>query len=456
MIRLREMALQNFRCVSTGTITFSEHITVLVADNGVGKTTILDAAAIALAEIIDEFTGSNQSSGLQPADVRLASIDGSHQLPQTPTVITAMADLNGHRIEWSARRNRLDRATRKSARDTNTIHEAAREFTAALATEFKSEADAVIPVVAYYRSNRFALNSFFGDNARRRVKPLDGRLSGYRNYLEPLSDATHLHKWYRKLFLDVKHSPVTGTRQRDLSLKQLTAVNDAIEQVVAPSGWRHPNWDESQQSLTFTHDTVGTLPLALLSAGVRTTIAVVADVAHRCARLNPALGPDVSRHTPGVVLIDEVDLHLHPAWQQIIVELLHSAFPSIQFILSTHSPQVLSTVNSSAIRVIKLRDGCMDIKIPAFQTRGVVSADVLAVIMDVDPVPKVPEAQWLHDYRAMIEEGRHEVAAGVELRERLEKHFGAQHPLLIDCERLIRFTEFKRRRAKDGGIHAST
>jgi predicted ATP-binding protein involved in virulence len=310
--------------------------------------------------------------------------------------------------------------------------------------------------VAYYRSNRFALNTFFGNADRRRVKPLDDRLSGYRIYLEPLSDSQHFNKWYRKLVRDVKHSPVTGASNKDSSLQQLTAVNEAVERVLAPTGWHHIDWDETQQSVTAKHNVFGTLPLVVLSSGIRTTIAVAADIAHRCARLNPGLGQDIARRTPGVVLIDEVDLHLHPAWQQLIVELLHTAFPSIQFILSTHSPQVLSTVDSSAIRVIKLRNGIAEMNAPCFQTRGVISADVLAVIMGVDPVPKVPEGQWLSDYRVMIEEGRHDASEGVELRAKLVSHFGSQHPLMLECDRLIRFCDFKRRRAAEGGANASS
>jgi predicted ATP-binding protein involved in virulence len=74
--------------------------------------------------------------------------------------------------------------------------------------------------------------------------------------------------------------------------------------------------------------------------------------------------------------------------------------------------------------------------------------------MGVDPIPQVAEAQWLSDYRAAIEQGEHESPHFQQLRESLESHFGSQHPLMLDCERLIRFAAFKKQRESDGGSHA--
>jgi predicted ATP-binding protein involved in virulence len=86
-----------------------------------------------------------------------------------------------------------------------------------------------------------------------------------------------------------------------------------------------------------------------LSDGERALVALVGDIARRMCILNPKLGPDVLAGTPGVVLIDELDLHLHPAWQRTIASTLKSIFPKVQFIATSHSPQTigsLSPVNS--------------------------------------------------------------------------------------------------------------
>jgi predicted ATP-binding protein involved in virulence len=93
------------------------------------------------------------------------------------------------------------------------------------------------------------------------------------------------------------------------------------------------------------HDQHGELSVALLSDGIRNMIGMVADIAFRATKLNPQFGFLAAKETPGVVLIDEVDMHLHPEWQQVVLQSLTTAFPALQFIVTTHSPQVLTTVN---------------------------------------------------------------------------------------------------------------
>src|SRR5690606_3058738 len=114
---------------------------------------------------------------------------------------------------------------------------------------------------------------------------------------------------------------------------------------------------------------------------------------------------------------------LHPEWQQLILEMLRVAFPKLQLIVTTHSPHVLTSVYAEQIRVIQVADGDLEVKQPLYQTRGVESADVLAAIMGVDPVPRVKEARWLSDYRAMIEDGTEQEEDGTQLRTCLENQF---------------------------------
>jgi predicted ATP-binding protein involved in virulence len=190
-------------------------------------------------------------------------------------------------------------------------------------------------------------------------------------------------------------------------------------------------------------------------------LTLVGDLAWRCIKLNPHLGEDAARESTGVVLIDEVEMHLHPAWQQRIIDQLQSAFPKLQFILSTHSPQVLSCVPKECIRIIHLphageltsepQDNLVEE--PHWQTRGVASSDILSHIMGMGSVPDVAEARELSDYRALIQQGLHESADAQNLRALLEHHFGAQHEEIIECDRLISLELFKRKMAarKAGG-----
>ncbi|MEO1075191.1 MAG: AAA family ATPase, partial [Bacteroidota bacterium] len=86
------------------------------------------------------------------------------------------------------------------------------------------------------------------------------------------------------------------------------------------------------------------LPFDLLSDGQRSMLALAGDLAMRMTRLNPSLREDSVQQTPGVVLIDELDLHLHPLWQRQIVGDLRRTFPAVQFIATTHSPFIIQSL----------------------------------------------------------------------------------------------------------------
>jgi predicted ATP-binding protein involved in virulence len=87
----------------------------------------------------------------------------------------------------------------------------------------------------------------------------------------------------------------------------------------------------------------------MLSDGFRTMLVMIADIAYRAAVLNPQLGKEAAQKTPGVVLIDEIDLHLHPLWQRRVVEDLKRTFPQIQFIATTHSEHIIQSLRTGEL-----------------------------------------------------------------------------------------------------------
>lgn len=118
------------------------------------------------------------------------------------------------------------------------------------------------------------------------------------------------------------------------------------------------------------------LPFSQFSDGYRTMMSMVADIAYRMALLNPMLGKKVLE-TPGVVLIDEVDLHLHPLWRARVLQDLQAIFPYVQFIVTTHAPMVISFVPGSCIRIL----GDERAYKPEHESFGLGSNDVLTGIM---------------------------------------------------------------------------
>lgn len=461
-LRLDRLELDNFRCFSKCTIDLHPTLTVLVAENGRGKTAVLDAIGISLGLFVDTIADSKQSHGFDRSDVRRSRTPEGVMAPVLPVELKAIGSADGVRLSWARAVNSLSKKrVRTTSRDAKTLVAAAEGLRNRL-TGFvggEREQPPPLPIVAFYGTGRLWSEHRLTEGKRRAGESTLGRLAGYRDSLSSSSSFKTFVDWYERMANAVKSTTSVALGPNERPEKLLAAVRDATRIVLEPTRWRDIDWefpalDENGQpaaagQLVVEHPDHGRLPLSVLSDGVRNMIALVADLAHRCARLNPQFGEKAAELTPGILLIDEVDMHLHPRWQQLVIGLLQRAFPAMQLVVSTHSPHVLSTVDVSSIRVIRVADGEGSLETPKFQTKGVESADVLAMIMGVDPVPQVEEAKVLSEFRALIEDGAGEGPRAMELRSMLINHFGREHPLMLDCERLQRFQAFKRSRKAD-------
>jgi len=91
------------------------------------------------------------------------------------------------------------------------------------------------------------------------------------------------------------------------------------------------------------------MPFEMLSDGYKNIVRLSADIAYRAIKLNPHLGENAVKETEGVVLIDEIDMHLHPNWQKTVISDLKRTFPKIQFIVTTHSPFIVQSLRADEI-----------------------------------------------------------------------------------------------------------
>ena len=162
------------------------------------------------------------------------------------------------------------------------------------------------------------------------------------------------------------------------SAKRVIAALDAAVSRFLPQHFNLRVNDEKSPKLLIDHD-VTPLPVAQLSDGERGLLAMVFDLTRRLAQANPEM-EDPAAEAEAVVLIDEIELHLHPAWQRRIVRNLTETFPKCQFIATTHSPQVIGEVEHDRIQIIA--DGQVYSPTHSF---GVDSSRVLEEIMDADP-----------------------------------------------------------------------
>ncbi len=176
------------------------------------------------------------------------------------------------------------------------------------------------------------------------------------------------------------------------------------------------------------NDNLSELPVHMLSDGVRNALSMVLDIAFRATVLNPQMKERASAKTSGVVLIDEVDVHLHPSWQQTIIASFTKAFPEIQFVFTTHSPRVLSDVDRRSIRVLKVSETDPTevlVHTPGYQTDGVSSEEILSRVMRVNPTPVSNEhAEDVSRYAELLAKEALGTRAEEEFLRKIVDHYG--------------------------------
>ena len=382
---LRFVKLNNFRCFKALEIQLHKDLTVLIARNGAGKTTVLDAIAITLGTFVGSFQGGTRVGAAQ-RDVRLevTNEDLREMEPQFPLKIEAFGVINGQSINWMRQFN--------SAKSGTTIKDAKplTNIGKTLQTAVTDQKPVVLPVIAYYGTGRLWKQKKLTER-KAFASEFYSRTSGYQDCLDPASSYGYFLDWFRYAS-QAESDYFNLQRERSVPLNEiqpsayaglLAAVRDAVNICLKLSGWHDIRYSFKHKTVVMEHAEHGTLEVGQLSDGVRNMVALVADIAYRMVRLNSHFGRKAAQLTPGVVLIDEVDMHLHPEWQQQVLTALGQAFPLLQLIVTTHSPQVLTTVRQENIRVLSVNvEGKSVAAKPLARTYGRSNAEVMCCIPD--------------------------------------------------------------------------
>ena len=363
-MRINQIHLKNFRCYEDVSIEFHPRFNVLVGINGTGKTSILEALRIAIGSLflsVDKYKDKIASPGIQLDDVRLSNLE-----QQYPVIITTEGTLSQftsddsyENISWE--RSLVTKGGATRYKDAKLMKEASSQMQEVIR---QSEPPINIPLIAYYSTDRFKK-----EKKDVGVEPNGSRLRGYYNALDPLTNI--------KFFLDLYYTETLSAIQHNTTSDALNAVNEAVKKCIDCDDLM---FDIKQQELLLiqskSHER---MPFHMLSDGVRSVLAMVMEIAFRCYLLNPHLGKEAAMLTTGVILIDEIDLHLHPEWQKKVINDLRNAFPNIQFIITTHSPQILGEVDHD-FNVYALSRNGSDIQV--VQTTGMFGMDSNSILED--------------------------------------------------------------------------
>ena len=396
-MKLKRVKIENYRAIEELDLTLDPDLTVFHGPNGHGKTSVLSAIAVGLGSI------PRMLPNVSGIDFLKTDLRGS--LP----LLVALTTRGG--IQWYRRRQygRWNKTYRRDLR---------KAIEAIVAADSEGAAPHDLPIVAFYDTDRAVFDT---PHRRRGFKTEFPRYAALEGALAPRANFREFFKWFYALENEELREK-KARRNWDYQLKELNAVRTAIERMVP--GVSDPRIElrplRFAVSVKPAADKTEELALDQLSGGYRIMLALAADLARRMAQGNPHL--DDPLESEAIVLIDEVDLHLHPKWQQRVLTDLAATFPNAQFIVSTHSPQVLSTVRPE--RVIELRREESNIVAgPASApTYGAEAGNVLEAIMGVRERPAGNEfTKTLKEYMELVGTDRGESEEGQALRRKLEK-----------------------------------
>lgn len=442
-MQLHSLELENFHRFKHYSVDFDQSLTVLVGDNGAGKSSILAAASVALNAFVRSLT-SRDERPLVHSDARLEQyqMGGVSDLQeQYPVTVRArgLVREEGESREWARTISSADDAPYKI--ETDALYLLAQECKIQIQN---GDQDLVLPVIAHYGTDRLWVKGSASQSARRKAFT---RLDGYTGALHAQANQDQMLTWFFKMTAqDVQ-------RAQSLRKQGGSALYAAVRGAVG--GCFKAITGSDQVNVTYNLDTddlvveyvdadqsVVGMPMSLLSDGYRTTLSMVADIAYRMALLNPALEGRVLE-TPGVVLIDEVDLHLHPLWQARILGDLRTIFPNVQFIVTTHAPVVISSVRAQHIRML---DGGERALVPSGEVYG---SDVGRVLISVMDAPERPEAvqRKFDEFYSRLDCGDLDSAA--ELLKEIEAEIGSDDTDVVGAHTALSLEEADARYAAD-------
>lgn len=385
---VERLTLEQFRGFQVRTpMDFNAQWTVIVGENGVGKTSVLWALRVLLSHFLGRVTRSNAKA------LRFLSDDITTRWPYLRAEATIwMPGENDSRARCLAEKNassfiksgEIDGRPREHAVDTPDKYEVEIEQLTS-----NSSAAPTAPLAVYYSAHR---------SLAREVRTRGGRaVGGIRAaYVEALDDR------------DLRLVEAAQLWRNESALEETDGrparANWAIEQALPLflGEFRNIRVEGSEKQRLVVDKWGTTLDLSQLSDGERGVLAVLIDLTRRLAIANPDI-EDPAQSGQAVVLIDELELHMHPRWQRTIVSKLAATFPKCQFIATTHSPEIISEVQPEHLLLLREEEGRI-VPQRCGQAYGLDANYVLEHIMGTAPRAE-PATEAIHAVEDALERG---------------------------------------------------
>ena len=433
---LEQLRLHNFRCFEDLNLEFHHQLTVLVGNNGAGKTAIMEGAAVAAGTLfvpMDNLYGRK----ITRADAHLKSFAlGSTKdvQPQYPVTVTASGTVEGRQGQWIRSLN---------SEEGNTTFKDAR-FLTELGASYQErmragDSDLILPIIAYYGTSR--LWDYRWEKRLAALKT-NTRTNGYTDCLEGTTNIKMMMNWFKRMTIQKyqrMEENLGGIPELDTVYNAMCRCFEAVTGYQDVRMQYNLNTNDLDVYYTNRKGLRMQIPLHQLSDGYKSTISLIADIAYRMAVLNPQLLDRVLEQTSGIILIDEIDLHLHPAWQQRVLKDLTSIFPKVQFIVSTHAPAVINSVRSENLLILKdyqiLRVG-----------NEVYGKDVKSVLNEIMGVAERPPevAQMFQDFYVLMGESHYDEAE--QMLDQIDKLRDYHDPEVAGCRVKLKLERIRGKR----------
>lgn len=321
-MQLQNVKIKNFRGIDEWNIEFKPGFNLIKGENGKGKTSILEAIAVGLGGFIAGLDGvaTRHFSKDEIRQIYTTVGDGScHNKIIVPTEVSIKAKLDGETFEWTRGRNSI-----KASRSTIQPRDICRK-----AESMMENDNTELPILSYMGAGR--VWSQKREKSENVFRNQYFRTVGYTDSLLEASNIKLLLNWCARM------EQISWKKEQKIS--EYEAVKKAVSdfmQCMEGEGECKVFYDKQQEGLMYqVNEEI--LPVMSLSAGYQSLVWMVLDIAYRMAVLNPCMKENITK-THGVVLIDEIDMHLHPRWQWNIINALRKVFPNVQYIAATHSP----------------------------------------------------------------------------------------------------------------------
>lgn len=362
-MKIRHLTIENFRACAKLDLELGRRLTLLLGDNGSGKTTVLDSLAIGLGAVLTHLPSVAGITFKASGDIR--QTDNI----LAPYVRVALAAENGLRWDRIKRRDK-SRATAGATPVQTGLKALEAYLDENIINKLNAGVDYDLPIMAYYGVSRAVLQV----PLRRKGFPKS------HTRLEALAQGLEAHSRFKSAFIWFYNKEIEENRLQkekrsfDVTLKELDAVRAAITSIFPDISNPHIEVNPLRLVVTINGEV---LDIKQLSDGYKTLLGLVIDLSMRMGLANPHLPNPLAAEA--IVLIDEVDLHLHPTWQRRVLGDLLRTFPNTQFVLTTHSPFVVETLNNHLKRHTIGTNGTGDAEIDA--VLPIAAGEVCAYLM---------------------------------------------------------------------------